>query len=99
MEKELGARVRDGKRTETAQKSISELEAKSGGVLIYNSAQNISLSYFQGVLIYNSAENISFSYFQLNSSKSFLVLNMFYNRYWILLINICQLGIIIKVVE
>ena len=58
MEKELGARVRDGKRTETAQKSISELEAKSGGVLIYNSAQNISLSYFQGVLIYNSAENI-----------------------------------------
>ena len=34
--------MRDGKRsTETAQKSISELEAKTGGVLIYNSAQNI----------------------------------------------------------
>ena len=39
---EQPARVRDGKRTDSAQKSISELEAKRGGVLIYNSDQNIS---------------------------------------------------------
>ena len=42
---EQPARVRDGKRTDSAQKSISELEAKRGGVLIYNSDQNISLAF------------------------------------------------------
>ena len=34
--------LRNGRRTETAQKSISESDAKRAEVLIYNSAQNIS---------------------------------------------------------
>ena len=34
--------MRNGRRTETAQKSISESDAKRAEVLIYNSAQNIS---------------------------------------------------------
>ena len=60
--------MRNGRRTETAQKSISESDAKRAEVLIYNSAQNISDFVLSKVLLQRLFDVEQFQY-SLNICK------------------------------